>query len=325
MRSNKKIRNIFKIIKGKTHLLASYILSIYSYFIDTIEDAYVTRSILLITEFFGKSQKRDEVTLFCLVKNGGFHIDEFLRHYRNLGIKRMVFLDNGSVDETIAKLKFEYGINICFSNLKFGRFEPSLKRCIVKKYSGKGWALIVDIDEHFDFPYRERRSIGDLLTYLNNQKVNAVISQMLDVYNIEREAVSTANWINEHRFYDLSAVQSGENLIRGVGKSPRGCAILPKKGGIRSRLYGATPYLTKVPFFRPNFFLQLRNSHSLKFSRFFANYADFTCVLIHYKFTGDFVNDFMKIADGGVIGGTHLNINCSKATLLRMENYRLGL
>ncbi len=75
-----------------------------------IIEIYVNRSIVIISESFVKASSFDEVTLFCLVKNGRFHIDEFVRHYRGLGIRRIVFLDNNSNDGTMEALKVYSGV-----------------------------------------------------------------------------------------------------------------------------------------------------------------------------------------------------------------------
>ena len=47
----------------------------------------------------------DDVILVCLIKNGAFWLDTFMKHYSKLGICHFVFVDNGSTDDTLEYLR----------------------------------------------------------------------------------------------------------------------------------------------------------------------------------------------------------------------------
>jgi len=41
------------------------------------------------------------VVAICLVKNGEYYIQAFIDHYLKIGVKHIVFMDNGSSDRTL--------------------------------------------------------------------------------------------------------------------------------------------------------------------------------------------------------------------------------
>jgi hypothetical protein len=293
------------LIKIKTNLAKIFeltrnrLIAVLHFLIGALVDVYVGKSITIVTERFKKSKKSNEVTLFCVVKNGGFHIDHFVAHHKSIGIQRMVFLDNGSDDDTVEKLMKMTDVNVLSSKKSFRKFEINFKRCIAKKYCGAGWALNVDIDERFDYPYRNKKSLSELISYLADQKVNAVLSYMLDVFHQDSDGSRKITSFVDNRYYNVSAVQSRANGMRGALGTPKGCVIPFKTGGIRLSAYGANPWLLKTPLFRPSFFLNMTNAHYLGFARSLAIYADFSALLIHYKFVDDYIKIFLKASTEG--------------------------
>ena len=45
-----------------------------------------------------------EVLAIVLVRDGAYYLDAFFDYYRALGIRHFAFIDNGSTDDTIARL-----------------------------------------------------------------------------------------------------------------------------------------------------------------------------------------------------------------------------
>jgi hypothetical protein len=44
------------------------------------------------------------------------------------------------------------------------------------------WALIVDIDELFDYPHSDELSLPDVLRYLNEREYTVLVAQLLDMF-----------------------------------------------------------------------------------------------------------------------------------------------
>ena len=59
-------------------------------------------------------------TLTGLLHNEMFFLPEFLKHYRNLGVKRFIFLDDRSTDKTIDFLHEQEDVMVMQSKRRYG-------------------------------------------------------------------------------------------------------------------------------------------------------------------------------------------------------------
>ena len=50
------------------------------------------------------SYSLEELLVISVVRNGELYVKSFLDHYRSMGVKHFVFLDNGSTDRTVELL-----------------------------------------------------------------------------------------------------------------------------------------------------------------------------------------------------------------------------
>lgn len=57
----------------------------------------------------GFTVPKGEVLAIVLVRDGAYYLDAFFDYYRRLGIRHFAFIDNGSTDETIARIKQQDG------------------------------------------------------------------------------------------------------------------------------------------------------------------------------------------------------------------------
>ena len=234
----------------------------------------------------------DELAVVCMVRNGEPWIDEFVKHYRGLGVRRLVFLDNGSSDRTIEILRDHgEGITVFRSNLSFSAFRRALKSWMVDRYAGKGWVLVADVDELFDFPMRGRADLGCLIRYLNERGYSAVVLQMLDLFSTESPfGDGSTDGPGDSIWYDVLGIRDysvDEKTYPAVRRTLRVTneAIRVHYGGIQEQAFGANPLLTKTVLFRPAAGARFSQEHWVTY----ATLADFSAVLLHYKFVGDFV------------------------------------
>jgi hypothetical protein len=233
----------------------------------------------------------DEFVVVCLVRNGAIYLQEFLRHYRELGAKHIVLLDNISSDGTPELAAGESDVTVLSTPAPYKSYKDIMKRWLVARFGRGNWVLCVDVDELFDYPFRGAVGTADLLRYLNRRGFTGVVAQMLDLF--PRGAiteVSNANWRTEHRCYNLSDVEkeSYTAFYNGSNETPAGDLEL-FRGGIRLSAFGAKPLLTKHPLLFPHRGLAYVNAHHVSGARV----ADLTAVLLHYKYAGDFV-DYVK-------------------------------
>ena len=234
------------------------------------------------------SASADEFIVVCLVRNGAIYLREFLRHYRELGAKHVVFLDNGSTDGTAVLVANEPDVTVLRTAAPYRFYKDIMKRWLVTRFGRRNWVLCVDIDEFFDYPFRNDFGGAELIHYLNRYGFTAVVAQLLDLFPQGAiTEVSGANWRDAHRCYSLSdldrepyaAVYNASN-----GAPPADLQVL--RGGIRRTAFGAKPLLTKHPLLFPPGGIEYLNAHHVSGARV----ADLSAVLLHYKYAGDFAD-----------------------------------
>lgn len=231
-------------------------------------------------------QEPGGVVLLSVVRNAAPWLERFLDHHRSLGIRRFVILDNGSSDGTVALLRSQPDVTLLATSAPYRAYENTMKRYLVRNHGGGGWCLFVDADELFDWPLRHGRDIGELIGHCDARGFNAVICQMLDLWPAEGlaegEKAGPPQAVCHH--YSLSGLSRSPYPFweTNRGENP---AIQMHRGGVRNALFGTDNGLTKVSLFKAEpkvrpfcMWHHVRN----------ARIADFTCVLYHYPFTGDF-------------------------------------
>ena len=230
----------------------------------------------------------DELVVLALLRNGRPYINPFVEHYASMGVKHMVFLDNGSTDGTVEALKGYDNVTVLRSMLSYKRYNVAMKRYLIERFGRGRWTLSVDIDELFDYPYSDVVSLKALLRYLNENSYTAVVSYMLDMFP-ERLLVEARPLMDDeplkelYRFYDISDVHARSySDIGDIGNVLASEEIKILWGGVQRRLFGVGPLLTKHPLV----FLddELRPMDLSDHWAGNARIADFTGVLLHYKF-----------------------------------------
>lgn len=263
----------------------------------------VLRSMVLLHGPKTVSCAPDEAIIVCLVKDGAFFVREFIEHHQLLGVKHIVFIDNGSTDGTLEIAQQYPNISVWQSRLPVARYELHLRHFAVERYGQGNWCLCVDIDELFDYPGSEERSFKELLQYMNRHGYTAVVANLLDMFSNDSSHhyghQPGASLRETYRYYDVS------NIVKCNYYEIEYAYFLAKNrlanpatqfffGGIRRTLFGIHNGLTKHPLFRVVGDLQpITHAHCSNN----AYCADFTAVLYHYKFAGDFHSSVRKRVD----------------------------
>jgi len=233
----------------------------------------------------------NEAVVTCVVKNGEFYIEPFIRHYSQIGFRHIFFLDNGSSDQTVSIAKRHSNVSVCSSSLPIESHQAPFKRYLARKSATGGWCLDADIDELFDYPMSETVSLNAFLEYLNSKGYTAVTTQLLDMFSdrplnsllSERGPLETV-----YQYYDLSDIRkvgyAESSLVQTHARdnklSSQNTALY--YGGIRKTLYGNDCLLTKHSLFFPGGDLELF-PHVHFVNR--ARVADVSGVMRHYKLT----------------------------------------
>ena len=103
-------------------------------------------------------------------------------YYRGLGIRYFAFIDNGSTDATIARIKQQEGCVIDRVTLPLAQYEDLMRGYPAAQYGKERWCLYVDMDEQFDFEGRESYGLPALIRYLEQRGDTALMAQMLEMF-----------------------------------------------------------------------------------------------------------------------------------------------
>ena len=236
-----------------------------------------------------------EVLAIVLVRDGEYYLDAFFEYYRALGIRYFAFIDNGSTDGTLARLRREEGCVIDRAVLPLAQYEDLIRAYPAQAYGQNRWCLYVDMDEQFDFEGRMRHGLPALVRYLEARGETAMMAQMLEMFPraplVQVQDLSFADALVRFHYYDISTVEHFayhsadipfEALLRDNRLSND--ALEFKFGGVRGKVFGETCCLTKHPLvFNGPQVVPAAHPH---LSRNVV-VSDVTAVIRHYKFAGN--------------------------------------
>jgi hypothetical protein len=233
----------------------------------------------------------EELLVNSVVRNGELYVKSFLDHYRAMGVKHFVFLDNGSTDHTLEMLCAQERVTVLQTDAPYNKYENTMKRYLAERFSSRRWNLCADIDELFDYPFSESLTLRDFLRYLNENSYTAVVAQMLDMFSdiplAELESKADDMLKEKYRFYDISCIEKEDY----PWSEPSNPDIKMHWGGIRKMVFGSNNGLTKSALVlmdgRVKPFI---NWHHAKGARM----ADISCILMHYPFVSSF---YVKVED----------------------------
>lgn len=235
----------------------------------------------------------DELVVVCLVRDGRPYVKAFVEHYRQLGAKHIVFLDNGSTDGTVEAARKYDGVTVLWTRLPYKKYKYLMKQYLISHFGSGRWSLCVDIDELFDYPYSDVIPVGAFLRYLAAKSYTAVTGQMLDMFSDEPVLPGGSGGLDEplkerHRFYDISdlgrtPMKGHPRLLDSVVESED---VEVFRGGVRNVVFDVRANLTKFPLVFSDGRVMPMDNSSHRVNR--ARIADITCVLFHYKFLDRF-------------------------------------
>lgn len=153
----------------------------------------------------------DELVVLCLIRDGEPLVRAFIEHHFSLGVKHIVFLDNGSEDETVSIARGYENVTVLRSTMLYRKYELLMKQYLILRFGKNKWSLCVDVDEFLDYPYSNIVGLDSLLRYLREGRYNALVSQTLDMFPeaplSESPDKNDAPLQEIHRYYDLSNVK----------------------------------------------------------------------------------------------------------------------
>jgi tetratricopeptide (TPR) repeat protein len=211
------------------------------------------------------------VTAFVNIRNEMAHLPEFLRHHRNIGVGRFVFVDNMSTDDSAAYLDSQPDVILYRTQDAYQTSGTGMRwtNVLLERHGQGGWCLHADADEAFIYPGWETTKLDRLTGYLDSLGTEGVAAFMLDVYprNLVDEGGKPARHA-EYRYYDANYAWIGQ--VRAPYLQP--------VGGVRWRLFQVHEMLHKMPLIRhrSGCYLDSHNTTPLRLGQMSA-------LLLHYK------------------------------------------
>lgn len=238
----------------------------------------------------------DDVLLFSTLRNEMERLPYFLHHYRQLGVRHFLIVDNGSDDGSDRFLLEQPDVSLWQTDdsYRMARFGVDWLNGLQRRYGVGHWCLTADADELLVIPHGDSRDLTDLTVYLDKSGATSFAAMMLDCY--PKGPVSTS----DHA--------SGDDPMTSIGwfdadgytwewqQKFRNISI---RGGPRRRFFFAdnpdmAPHLHKVPLVKWRAAYAYASSTHLLLPRrlnhgFDARLNQPTGVFLHTKFLNTIV------------------------------------
>jgi hypothetical protein len=221
-----------------------------------------------------------------MARNEALRLPYFLSYYFKRGVDRIFLIDNNSTDDTV-KIALSYGNVHVFKTKESFKYYYFWMENLLQRYGMYHWCLGVDLDEFLIYPHSEEISIRLLIEYLEQKKYSAVYGVLLDMYagvdltNINYQAGE--NPLHYTNYFDVEFNSEYQKLYNE--KLGRKFTSIRFSGGMRKRLFGIDPNLTKVSLFRyhPKIYTAA-GMHAIDG----AVIADIRGAVQHFKYLQDF-------------------------------------
>ena len=170
---------------------------------------------------------------------------QFLSHYRSMGVRDFIIIDDHSTDNTQNILKAQNDVTIYTPKPGSTYKEDKIAwRCdLLDSVADQSWVLLPDIDEHLIFPDMERTDIQSFANQIESYGAQALFTTMVDMYAdkpLYEHKFPGGNLIDVFPYFDdPSHSSSGYRLLPPAKRflkrfpTPPVCAY----GGVRDRMF----------------------------------------------------------------------------------------
>lgn len=253
--------------------------------------------------------------LICALKNDIQKMVHFMEHYRRLGIKKFVFLDNMSTDGTFEYLLEQEDADVyrCAHPFTADRKIAWVNRLIAEIGMNR-WYLMADSDEFFTYYGCREHTINEFVDRVEEKNLKRVGVVHLDMYPKDNlfSKDNTKDFVQRYCYFDKDTYE--------FSKAANGMRIV---GGPRKRIFGTT---MKVSGYRLVFFEVDDIVPSAHFMIPFEKSLSVPVYLVslHYKFVNE--SDYSKMIEA-VETGMHANNSEEYKTYYRIlkENPDISL
>lgn len=191
----------------------------------------------------------DGIFLFSVLHNEKLRLPYFLEYYRDLGVNHFFMVDNNSDDGTGEYLAAQPDVSLWNADASYKRahFGMDWLNSLMRRYAQGHWALVVDVDEFFVYPYCDTRPLRALTDWLDASAIKSFGAMLLDMY--PEGPVDAGKYRSGQNPFDLLTYFDSGNYSQ---KPNRRYGNLWIQGGPRQRMFFAdtpdqAPALNKIP------------------------------------------------------------------------------
>lgn len=235
-------------------------------------DEFFRDSISLVSDRLRLSDDRTDPVLVVVVKNELPRLKILYPHYRKLGVRQFIFIDNGSADGSLEYLRSLPDTRIYSADTEF---QTQKKEAWIEKVlalTGYGrWYLVADSDELMDYPGSGDKTAREIVRIAESEGYDRVMGILLDMYS--REPLFTVPAAKQDMccYFDKDTYVMHERTDENNEIT----------GGPRARVLGIKNAQSKQALFRFDQEMIFRNCHYLLPVN---KHVPCWYVLRHYKF-----------------------------------------
>lgn len=168
-----------------------------------------------------------DLLVFSTLRNEGVRLPYFLRYYREMGVNHFFVVDNDSTDGSLDYLARQPDVSVWSTrhSYKRSRFGMDWMNWLLMKYAHGHWALTVDPDELFVYPFSDTRPLRALTDWLDASSIKSFSAMLLDMYpkgplnqqpyRAGQDPLEIANWFDAGNYTISKNWHFGNLWIQG--------------------------------------------------------------------------------------------------------------
>jgi hypothetical protein len=238
-----------------------------------------------------------EGIVLCNVRDEIDLLPHFLKHYREIGVKRFAFVDNGSSDQTVPFLLDQSDCDVFQFTGSFQQsgFGMTWKNLLLLTYLHAKWYFSVDADEHAVYDGWPGIGLDEFADRMSARGRSAVTAMMVDMYGpgpvAEAQVKPGGSLLDACPLFDGDGYKAGFPRNWREDNFPR----LNTWGGARERIFGrknGIGMLAKTPLIlEPNIYFY--DPHTVL--PVGLNFTTMEIALLHFRFSAALMGKIARV------------------------------
>ncbi len=211
-------------------------------------------------------EDRNEVRLFMVGIDAAELLPHLFKHYFDIGVDRIFYIDNNSTDNSLEVLARYDRVHVWVQYEPFSGYRTPVKsgaawiESLMRRHGVGNWCLLADTDELFVYPDFENTSIREFVAEQDSNGYDCVTADFIDMYSDKKVKDTTIE-----------------------GSLLETCPYTDRDGGsCRERVLGLRPMLVKMPLLRFTTAITVKAGFHAVLG--FQRMSDARCTVLHFKF-----------------------------------------